>query len=429
MLHPAALRVSALTLRLLIAAVAPAVVVFGADLTELELSIQDAIQAGNLDEASRLLASALAQHPGSAGLLNLRGIVHAQRNEPGEARQDFADAVRRDPALTPAWQNLARNCQVQPDVSGLSCAADAWQHVLKAKPVDSEAHDGLLSNLRELVIGYEQDNRLGDARTTLERLAAEDPKNPAHLLELARLAEKAKQHEEALGYLAHARDLDPNDAQTHFLFGMIAFELDLPVEAKRSLERALAIAADNPEYNYAMGSVILTSRDTSSAAAYFQKFVDAKPFDMRGQYALGVAYFAAGDYEKARQQMQVVVSSPETSGGAEYFLGRIAHLQGQPQEAEQHLRKSIELVPTFSESHTELARALLLEGRAEEAHSELDRAIALDPKSFQANAQLLALYQRTHDARAKQQAEVLKQLDEERSKRAELMLRTIEVRP
>ena len=323
----------------------------------------------------------------------------------------------------------ARNCQAQGDVSGLSCAADAWQHVLKAKRVDSEAHDGLVSNLRQLVIAYEQANRLDEARATLNRLAAEDPKNPAHLLELARLAEKAEQHEEALGYLAHARDLDPTNAQTHFLFGMIAFEMDLPVEAKRSFERALAIAADNPDYNYAMGSVILNARDTSGAAAYFQKFVDAKPLDVKGRYALGVAYFAAGDYDKAKQQIEAVVSSPETSGGAEYFLGRIARLRRQPEEAQQHLRKSIELVPTFSESHTELARALLLEDRVEEAHLELDRAIALDPKSFQANAQLLAMYQRTHDARTKQQAEVLKQLDEERSKRAELMLRTIEVRP
>jgi hypothetical protein len=39
------------------------------------------------------------------------------------------------------------------------------------------------------------------------------------------------------------------------------------------------------------------------------------------------------------------------------------------------------------------------------------------------------LYKRTHDPRAEKQAELLKKLDEDRSKRAELMLRTIEVRP
>jgi hypothetical protein len=55
--------------------------------------------------------------------------------------------------------------------------------------------------------------------------------------------------------------------------------------------------------------------------------------------------------------------------------------------------------------------------------------LQLKPESFQANEQLLILYKRTGDARAVAQAEALKKLDEERSKRADLMLRTIEMRP
>ena len=68
-----------------------------------------------------------------------------------------------------------------------------------------------------------------------------DPNNTAHLLELARLAEAGNDHEGALGYLAHARDLAPNMARIHFLFGVIAGELNLPIEAKQSLDKALAL--------------------------------------------------------------------------------------------------------------------------------------------------------------------------------------------
>jgi hypothetical protein len=71
----------------------------------------------------------------------------------------------------------------------------------------------------------------------------------------------------------------------------------------------------------------------------------------------------------------------------------------------------------------------MLEDRDKEAQEELDRALKLDPTSFQANERLLVLYRRTHDPRADTQAAVLKKLDQERSKRADLMLRTIEVRP
>ncbi len=86
-------------------------------------------------------------------------------------------------------------------------------------------------------------------------------------------------------------------------------------------------------------------------------------------------------------------------------------------------------MPDFAESHMELARVLMLKGELAAAHTELDRALAVDPRSFQANTQLVVVYRRTHDARAEKQAQLVKDLDEDRSKRAELMLRTIEARP
>ena len=78
--------------------------------------------------------------------------------------------------------------------------------------------------------------------TRFEPVSELDPNNPAHLIELARLAELTKDHEAALGYLGHARDVAPQTAQIHYLIAMIAAEIDLPVEARRSLDRALALS-------------------------------------------------------------------------------------------------------------------------------------------------------------------------------------------
>ncbi|HEY3937950.1 MAG TPA: tetratricopeptide repeat protein [Bryobacteraceae bacterium] len=455
------------------------------------LVIQAAIQAGDLQRAVRLIDEGLVKHPEEAGLLNLRGIVHARREELPEARKDFSEAVRLKPGLTPAWQNLARACQLEGD---RSCAIDAWQHVLRLKPGDREAlvaktvlrsvdlaargqvseatreasrlaaqadfseadfeslqsilaapkaaavvvtlvqgldarHAASLGSLRQLAVAYERLQRPAEARKTLERVALLDPNNTAHLLELARLADAGKDYEGALGYLAHARVLAPDNAQIHFLFAMVAEEMNLPIETRASLGRALALDPGNPAYNYAMGTVILDTRDAAAAADYFRKFVKAKPADPRGHYALGIAYFASGDYPKAKEELRMVESNPKTAAGGEYFLGRMALLDGDADEAARYLRKSIERRPTFSESHTELARVLMSEGNLNEAHTELERALRLDPTSFQGNQQLLVLYGRTNDPRAEKQEEFLKKLDQERSRRSELMLRTIEVRP
>jgi tetratricopeptide (TPR) repeat protein len=489
------------------------------------LTIQDAIGRNDLERASVLVESALREHPDDGGLFNLRGIVHARRSEFADARSDFSQAVKLTPDLIPAWQNLARACQVdsEKERAAADCARRAWSRVLQWQPVDPEANRGMaleyersgnyseslrslakakedtaltsdlmircmdliglkrlgeaqtaakqlaaredfqegdleamcgplgapagaeativlaealdarnqlkIGGLKLLAVAYEGTNRLGGARTILERAALAEPNNAAHLLELARVAEKQNEHEAALGYLGHARDLTPNDPQVHFLFGVVASKMDLPMEARRSLDKALELAPADPDYNYAMGSVILSTRDAATAGSYFQKYLAARPGDAQGHYALGIAEFRSGDYGKAKAEMRGAEGDARVAGGAEYFLGRIARLEGDTEAAKQHLEKAIRMLPAFSESHTELARVWLLEGKQDAANAELKRALELDPNSFEANAQLLIIYKRTHDARALAQGDLLKKLDEDRSKRAELMLRTVEVRP
>ena len=427
------------------------------DLSQTILIIQSLLEEGKLPAASLLINSALEQHPNDGGLLNLRGVVHAQEHELQKARKDFASAVRLAPDLIAAWQNLARACQMEAerDSSAATCAVEAWQRVLRWMPNDNEAHRSLAlfyekegnfsgslkeleklpaedvskPDLQQLAAAYEQTGRLTEARLTLERVAALEPRNTSHLLELARLADEGKDYEGALGYLAHARDLAPADAQIHYLFAMIATKMELPIEARHSLERALALQPENPAYNYAMGFVILSTRDAATAAQYFKKFVEAKPQEVQGHYALGIACFASGDDAHSKEEMLRAKDNPKTAGGAEYFLGRIARREDHVGEAVLHLQRSIGLLPNFSEPHTELARIWMSEGKLPEAQTELERALHLDSRSFQANEQLLVLYKRTHDQRAVRQAEVVKKLDEDRSRRAELMLRTIEVRP
>jgi Flp pilus assembly protein TadD len=489
-------------------------------------SIQAALQKGDQPGASRQLDEALARHPREAGFFNLRGVLHAQRSEYEAARADFQQAVHFAPDLTPAWQNLARACQLTTDrdSSATSCAVSAWQNVLRLRPGDREAitslatlyewhgkfteslreldklPDGETSSstllalrladlaglrrtheaeraarrlsrhpnfseadvsailpvlessgdpalivtlfeavdaqksasdagLRQLAIAYEQLNRLPEARQTLERLAAHDPANPQHLFELARIAYLSHDLEGCLGYLGHVRDLRPNDPRVHFLFALVTEKMELPIEARKSLEKALAIEPQNPDYNYTMGAILLGSGGSAAAVPYFAKHVAARPHDARGRFALGVAYFASGNYDACRREMQGISKDPKTEAGALYFLGRVARLEEKYDEAAAYIERSLKLLPSFAESYTELGRIRMRQDRVEAARAAIEHALALAPDSFQANTALLALYQRTHDPRAQDQAVRLRNLDERQSKRLELMMRSIEVKP
>ncbi|HXE12951.1 MAG TPA: tetratricopeptide repeat protein [Bryobacteraceae bacterium] len=292
-----------------------------------------------------------------------------------------------------------------------------------------DSHNALtIRGVKQLAIAYEEAGDWKSARQTLERAAAIEPTSPSHLLELARVAEIMKDHEGALGYLAHARDLSPKNPQVYYLMARVASEMDLAAEARQWLSRALAIDPDNPHYNYAMGYVTLATREASGAVAYFKKYVKANPQNPSGHYALGIAYFTAGEYPDAKRELRIAERS-DKAAGADYFLGRIARIEGDMNGAIALLRKSMELSPDFAPAHTELARVWIAQNKLSDAERELAKAIQLDSDNFMANEQLLAVYRRTKDPRATQQSELLKKLDEERSKRAELMLRSVEFKP
>lgn len=492
--------------------------------------IQQTIESGNLDEASRQLAAALRASPRDAGLLNLQGVVHAERKEYREARQNFERAVALAPDLIPAWRNLGRTCQmmIAANSAAPDCAAAAWKRVLASEGSDPEARFSLAAvyesegkyaasideikklpdeearrapalilqcadlaglgrvqeavglahglgnadelsesdavsilpllasrtrapvriallealdaralaspaTLRQLVSAYESVGRLDDGRRLLERMASRDPNNPQHLLELARIAYLQHDLEGSLGYLGHARDLTPADAQVHFLFGMVLEEMKLPFEARKSVEKALALAPGNPDYSYALATILLATRNASDAIPLLKTYIQARPGDARGHLALGIAYFGASQYDECRAEVLGIMDDSDTGGGAAYLLGRVERISENFDDAARALNHAIRRMPSFAPAYAELARVRLEQGRLEDTKAAIGRALALDPEDFQANSTLLKLYSRTKDPRLPQQYARVQKLDAARNEKEaqleRLMLRGIEVKP
>jgi tetratricopeptide (TPR) repeat protein len=266
------------------------------------------------------------------------------------------------------------------------------------------------------------------ARATLERLGGENPPVPV-LLELARVADKAGDHKGALGYLAHARSLEPANATVHFLFGIACIELDLVAEAYESLKKAVELQPENAVINYMMGAVSLHRHEPSEAIPFFEKYVGLQPDDPRGRFALGVAYFHSSDFESARRELTTVADRPETAAGAHYFLARIARQSNQLDDARQHVTRSIEANDSFADAWAELGLIQTRSAQYGDAERSLQKALALDPENYQATVNLTTLYTRTRDPRRDEQAARLEALQKKRGERAQEFLRQIEVVP
>jgi tetratricopeptide (TPR) repeat protein len=249
------------------------------------------------------------------------------------------------------------------------------------------------------------------------------------LMDLARVAYKAGDAKGALGYLAHARDLEPSNASVHFFFGMACIDLNLGAEAYESLKKAIALDPENPFINYALGAVSIQRHDASEALPYFEKYVRLKPDDPRGRFALGAARFYSNQLEAARTDLQQAAAHPETAAGAHYFLGRIARQLNDLDTARRELDQALRANPRYADAWAELG---LVQTRAEQyadAEQSLAKALSIDPRNYAATFNLSTLYSKTKDPRRDEQAARLATLQEQRAAQAQEFLRIVEVSP
>lgn len=303
---------------------------------------------------------------------------------------------------------------------------DAARGLLEALDRRGLATAGTLQRLGRIHLGHQRNT---EARAVLERAAAAAPSDVSILVDLARAADRARDHEGALGYLAHARALAPDDASIHFLFGVVCVEMDLVAEAYDSLKKAVTLAPENPQVNYMMGAVAMHRHEPAESLPYFEKYIALMPNDPRGRFALGLARFTSGMLAEARSDFSVAVTNPETAAGAHYYLGRIARQENDLDTAQREVSSAVTLAPTLADGWAELGLVQTRLGNVQEAQRSLEKALAIDPDHYQANVNLGTLYAKTKDPRREAQAARIAALQEQRNIRAQDFLRVIEVVP
>lgn len=285
------------------------------------------------------------------------------------------------------------------------------------------------ASLHQLGLAYERQENFGQARAVLETVAQRQKIGSDLLLELARIAYRQKDNKGALGYLAHARDLDPKNPAIYFFWGIVCMEEELPLEALKALREAVDLAPDNAYAHYALGEVILNTRYPDEAIAHFKKFCLLRPKDPQGQYALGVAYYASGQYSQARQQMEALATNSLTAAGANFYLARLERQEGNFDDALRRIELAMKAYDQYADAYSELGQIQMRRRELGLAEKAFQRSIEIDPDNYLANLNLMVVYQRTNDPRQKAQTERFEEVKKKRSEREQLFLRKIEIQP
>lgn len=382
----------------------------------------------------------------SAVLLMQKGLYAASLRRlarlPGEARArpqalsvrcgDYAGLSVGDKAANVADQMLRGVDLAEADVTSILPILASRRNtpvMLKLLRGLDSRHLASIDSLRTLATLYKAAGRLQEARNTLEAVAQLEPKSVPTLLELARVANDQNDNTGALGYLAHARELEPNNASVHFFWGMVCVEQNLLEEAYTSLKKAAALDPRNAYFNYAMGIVAMQRVNAGESIAYLQKYCELKPHDLHGRLALGAAYFNSHEEEQAEKLLLTVAHDPETSAVANFYLARIAHHRDNLSQALEHINLALRARPNYAGAYAERGIIYLTQREYSQAEEALREALKLDPDNYMGNLNLLILYKRTKNPKVEDQETRFEQLKEEKNQEAEEFMRTIEVRP
>jgi Flp pilus assembly protein TadD len=389
------------------------------------IDIQHSIQTGDLHSARTQVRDALQRFPGDPRLYNFLGVIDAQERNFDGAKSHFQRAIEIAPRFVGAYLNLGRLYEEE-SARNPGFFEKALQIYRQASAIEPD-NVAVLEKLAEL---YEAQGRFADARQTLTReLDTSGKASTALLTRLSRVAYKSGDLEGALGYLAHARDVEPRDAAVRFLFGLICIELKLPPEAEDSLRTAVRLDPQNPYYSYALGAVLLQRHNPDEAIRYFRTFRESRKEDSRGGFALGVAYFDAGQMEAARREFETAAKQGQTRAGALLYLGRVALREENRAEAADHFRAAIQTNPSMAEPYVELAVVQIRRKEYEAADQNLAHALRLAPDNYQANFNLLFLYKRTNDVRTAEQERRVAALRSAAEERERVLLRGLDIRP
>lgn len=284
------------------------------------------------------------------------------------------------------------------------------------------------SGLRILGLAQEAEGKFQLARATLESAFVLDAKSATVLVDLTRIAEAVNDHEGALGYLAHARELQPTDASLPYEFGVICLKMGLYGESRKAIAEALKLDPGNPEYNLGMGTVVSFSEDPSQALPYLEKYRSLRPKDPAVFIALGTTYFRAKDYDTATIWLKKALSTTATSSDAHFYLGRIARQEGHLDSASAELKRSLALRPDQPDALAELGQISVITHDYPQAATYLNRAIQLDSDNYAGNFGLLQLYARTGDPRREQQSERFDEIKNKKEEHDRDMMRVLEIR-
>jgi len=257
-------------------------------------------------------------------------------------------------------------------------------------------------------------------------LSVEPEAIPA-LRQAADLAERQGELERALSYWIKAKKIQPDHAEVLLGFGRVCLKMDLLEDAEPALTKAASLRPGDPSYQYTLAAAKVGKKQFQAGQALLEGILTKRQNNPQVQYALGTVLYLEGHLAEAAEHLRKSVALQRDQIAPYYYLALVSRDQGNEAEAIRMLEELLWRYPDHAPSCEVLGGLLMNARRYPEAQASLEKAVHLNPKSVKANYQLgLLLVRMGRKDEADKQLEIAKSLRTEDEANSHLQLRLLD---
>jgi putative PEP-CTERM system TPR-repeat lipoprotein len=277
-----------------------------------------------------------AQASGRAEINILHGLAHLAQGDVAEARQNFEQALARQPGLSRAYVGLALAAIAAGDTQAVEGYLQSAQGGTEVEYVEILAAEGDLALAR----GNHQ-----AAEDAFQRAVNLRPREPWRRRDLVEVQISSGKLDEASRTLEPVQPLIAIDPDLRYLAGLLAYRQS---DFQRAADLAAGVLTDQPNRAPALflaGASRHALGAYAEAREYLEPYLAGEPSDADARRLLASTYLELQEPARAYETLGPLAEGEITDVELLALLGKAAQGAGRLDDAQRHYRRAVELRP------------------------------------------------------------------------------------
>lgn len=273
----------------------------------------------------------------------------------------------------------------------LTESRDVLEQVLNASPDNAVAQDGEVQVSERLALNARASGYSDESLADLLRAQKFAPDNARLLFDLGVLEDEMQLYLDADKTLGHLESLKPDDPNVLYAVARVKLDLGQLASAEEKMRAYLNIHPNDASAHFGMGRIYRQGLQLEKARAEFERSIELQPHQTEAYFQLGDIEVDQKDYQDAITNFSKTLVGNPKHGGALAGTGIVHYRQKEYAKAAPFLEEAIRVAPEYQPGHYYLGLTLARLGKTEESQRELATAINLAEKDNKRDANRLRL--------------------------------------